>query len=179
MNKPFSWYSFELKKDFGVGLERSGKATMSSSLIDANIIQHKITNRRTIHFFMSINDNGIVYTKNIDLTESKYGSLDFVPDEILVKYIGFQSQHNNQHDDLLYLDCDFINENTTLVPFHPKHMVQSFNNLRYTCKYNMDIRNVNFNIRAIHEDTEATPSVQSGSVICGIEFIRYARINDY
>jgi len=57
-------------------------------------------------------------------------------------------------------------------------MVQSFHNLRYTCKQQMDIRNVNFNIRAIEEDAESIPSVQSGSVLCGLEFVRYNRVNE-
>ena len=128
---------------------------------------------------MSINADGIIYSKNVDLTKPEFGNLDFIPHTVYVKYIGFQSQHDNQHDDLLYLDCDFINENTTLVPFHPKHMVQSFHNLRYTCKQNLDIRNVNFNVRAIHLDNESVPSVQSGSVLCGLEFVRYCRVNEY
>ena len=150
-----------------------------SSIVDKNIIQHRIKNRRTIHFFMSINTNGITYTKNVDLTKPQYGNLDFIPDDVFVKYIGFQSQHANIHDDLLYLDCDFINENTTLVPFHPKSMVQSFHNLRYTCKQNLDIRNVNFNIRSIQDDAEADPSVQSGSVLCGLEFVRYCGVDEF
>jgi len=149
-----------------------------SSIIDKDIIQHSVSNRRTIHFFMSINTNGITYTKNVDLTHPSFGSLDFKPHDVFVKYIGFQSQHDNVHDDLLYLDCNFINENTTLVPFHPKSMVQSFHNLRYTCKQQMDIRNVIFNIRAIDNDAEAVPSVQSGSVLCGLEFVRYNLVSE-
>tara|TARA_R100000951_G_scaffold55930_1_gene46997 strand:- start:261 stop:650 length:390 start_codon:yes stop_codon:yes gene_type:complete len=128
---------------------------------------------------MSINEDGITYSKNVNLADAKYGSLDFVPDDVNVKYIGFQSQHNNQHNDLLYLDCDFIVENSTLVPFHPTNLVQSFHNLRYTCKQNLDIRSVNFHIRAIENNVESVPSVQSGSVLCGLEFVRYCRVNEF
>ena len=149
-----------------------------SSYLNSNINQNCIVNMKTVHFYMSINVDGITYDKDTDLTLNNYGNLDFVPDAVYVKYIGFQSQHANTHDDLLYLDCNFINENTTLCPFAPKSTIQSFHNLRYTCKQNLDINSVKFSIRAINLGEEAIPSVQSGSVLCGLEFVRYKRYYD-
>ena len=165
MNKPFGYWSFELKKK------------MSSSLIDANIIQHKITNRRTIHFFIDLQ---VSLSRTIDLTEAKYGNLDFQPDEVFVKFYGFQSDHQQAHNPLAIITCNFINENDMLCPFYPDKSMISFHNLRYTTKYNFDRRNVKIQVKYIDANEEVNEdSLTKGNLLVGLEFIRYARINDY
>ena len=167
-NRPFGYWSFKLKEGFG---------KMSSSLIDANIIQHKITNRRTIHFFIDLN---IGLSRTIDLTEAKYGNLDFQPDEVYVKYYGFQSDHQASHNALAVITCNFINENDLLTPFYPDKSMRTFHNLRYTCKYNFDRRNVKIQVRYIENNQEVNEdSLTKGNLLVGLEFIRYSRINDY
>jgi len=160
MSKPFGWWRFK----------------MSSSIINSNIIQHRIKNRRTIHISI---DLAVDTKRTVDLTKTEFGSLDFRSDEVFVKYIGFQSQHANNHNNLTYIACDFINENTTLAPFHGTELVQSFHNLRYTCKQNFDFRNTTFSVESILNNQEQPPVQADGNVLIGLEFVRYDRITDF
>jgi hypothetical protein len=146
-----------------------------SSIIDKNIIQHRIRQRRTIHFFIDLAlEEG---ERNIDLTDSQFGNLDFNADEIRVKYVGFQSQHTN-HDDLATFNCNFIVENTTLCPFVSSTSLQAFHDLRYVCKKNFDKRNVKIWVESIVNNQEGTPTVNRGNVMVAVEFIRYLRCDE-
>jgi hypothetical protein len=151
-----------------------------SSTIDQNILQNHISHRRTIHFFIDLDETKTPEPnrlRKIDLTESQFGALDFKPDEVYVKYVGFQSQHQN-HDDLATFNCDFIVENTTLCPFVSRTTIQSFHNLRYRCKSQMDIRNVKIWVESIVGNTEGETTVASGNVAVAVEFRRYLRCNE-
>ena len=115
MNKPFGWWSFK----------------MSSSIVDNNIIQCKIKNKRTIHFFIDLD---VSLSRTIDLTKNIYGNLDFQPDDCFVKYYGFQSDHQQAHNPLAVITCNWINENDLLTPCYPDQSMVAFHDLRYTCK---------------------------------------------
>jgi hypothetical protein len=161
MSRPFGWWRHK----------------MSSSIIDSNIIQHRIKNRRTVHFFIDLD---ISLSRTIDLTKNTYGNLDFRPDDVFVKYYGFQSDHQTSHNPLAVITCDFINENDLLCPFYPDQSMVSFHNLRYTCKQNFDFRNTKIQVRYITGNEEVDEdSLNKGNLLVGLEFVRYDRITDF
>ena len=148
-----------------------------SSIINKNIIQDRVRNRRTIHFFI---DLAVSLSRTIDLTQSTYGNLDFQPDICYVKYFGFQSDHQQAHNPLAIITGNFINENDLLCPFHPDKSIMSFHDLRYTCKQNFDFRNTKIQVRYIAANQEINEdSLTKGNLLVGLEFVRYERVDEY
>lgn len=150
---------------------------MSSSIVDKNIIQHRIRNRRTCHFYIDLQ---VSLTRTIDLTRAEFGNLDFVPDDVYVKYYGFQSDHQIAHNPLAVITCDFIYENDLLCPFYPDKSIMSFHNLRYTCKKTFDIRRAKIQVRYIDGNQEVNEdSLNKGNLLVGLEFVRYCRVDEF
>jgi hypothetical protein len=150
---------------------------MSSSIVDKNIIQHRIRNRRTCHFYIDLQ---VSLTRTIDLTRAEYGNLDFQPDEVYVKFFGFQSDHQQGHNPLAIITCDFIYENDMLCPFHPDKSIMSFHNLRYTCKKTFDIRRAKIQVRYIDGNQEVNEdSLTKGNLLVGLEFVRFCRVDEF
>ena len=173
-NCPFGYWSFKLKEGFG----------KMSSVISDNINQHKITNRRTITINIDIQQGT---SRTLDLTQKDFGYLDFQPDFCNVNYICYSSEAHDQghisHNNIEIMTCNFIEENNLLCPFYHIQAIQSFNNLKYTCKKNFDFRNATFQVKWIYgnqqNDAPKDPHENTGVVVCSMEFIRYARLNDF
>ena len=147
-----------------------------SSKVDQNILQSHISHKRTVHFFIDLQEG---LSRTIDLTRAEYGNLDFQPDICYVKYFGFQSDHQVAHNPLAVITGNFINENDLLCPFHPDKSIMSFHNLRYTCIKNFDFRNTKIQVRYIDGNQEVDEdSLNKGNLLVGLEFVRYLRCNE-
>jgi len=116
--------------------------------------------------------NGPVRT--VDLTQCMFGQLDFVPDEMSLKYISYTSLNNNPSDVLPILTCDFLSDGDLLAPYLSRTSITTFNDLKFKIKQRMDIRNVKFTSRSL-TDVEGNLEYDSGTVLIGMEFLRYAR----
>jgi hypothetical protein len=144
-----------------------------SSIRDQNILYDYPSNRRTCHFYIDLE---VGLSRTIDFSREEYGQVDFVPDEVFVKFFGFQSNHQTAHNPLAIITCDFIRENDMLCPFHPDKSIMSFHNLRYTCKQNFDVRNAKIQVRYIDGNQEVNvDSLTKGNLLVCLEFVRYYR----
>ena len=157
---------------FGVR-ETNGKSVMSS-IIDANIIQSNISNRRTITVSIDLKNGA---SRTVDLTKCKFGQLDFKPDEVILKYIAYTTCENDAGNILPILTCDFLVDSDLLAPYNAQTSIKTYSN-RYKVKQQIDIQNVSFTSKAINED-EQDIAFNTGTILVSLEFLRYRRRNVY
>lgn len=156
-----------------------------SSIIDCNINLKRISNRRTITIyhqieFVSHGQLQILNNQfNINLSDHKWGNLDFIPDIVKPNYITYVSKNAHNDDEMAVITCDFIKEGEILAPFYALTSHEEYYNLTYSCKQTMDITNVNFTIKNIDSNELVNNTIyESGTILIALEFIRYERYND-
>ena len=147
-----------------------------SSIVDRNIIQHCVSNRRTITVY---HDLSLGNTINVDLTHPRFGSLDFVPDTVKPKYFTYVSKNNHAFDEMAVITCNFIREGEILIPFYAITSHESYNGLKYTCKQQMDRQNVKFEIKMVEGNLLVPNTIYSnGTIMIALDFTRYRRVNE-
>jgi len=157
-----------------------------SSIIDCNINLQCISNRRTITIYHQIETAGNggqlqVVNNNftINLSDNKWGNLDFQPDIVKPMYITYVSKNAHNDDEMAVLTCDFIREGEILAPFYALTSHEEYTDLKYTCRQMMDINNVYFTIKNI-DSGELVDNIiyDSGTILIALEFIRYERYDE-
>lgn len=147
-----------------------------SSIVDRNIIQHCISNRRTITIY---HDLSIGNTFTVDLTHPRFGSLDFKADIVRPVYFTYVSKNNHTYDEMAVITCNFIREGEILMPFYAITSHESYNGLKYTCKQQMDRQNVKFEIKMVNGDLLVPNTIyNSGTIMVALQFTRFRRVNE-
>jgi len=147
-----------------------------SSIIDANINQNCITNKRVITIDL---DLSLGNDRTIDLTKGMFGFLDFQPDEVHPKYYTYVSRNNHTYDEMAVITCDFIRGSGIICPFYALTSHESFYSLSHLCTTDMDIRHSKFSIKNIDQEQIVDNTIYTdGNILIALEFIRYARYKE-
>lgn len=146
-----------------------------SSIIDRNINLNCLENKRTITVSINLATSS---TKIVDLTNCKYGQLDFKPDFVTLKYIAYTSCGNAPADNMPILTCDFLQSGNLLGPFLAQTGINPFSFLEYRIKQSVDIQKATFQTRIINDEQEEI-AYDSGTLLVSLEFKRYRRFREY